>query len=117
VRTSPLIGAVWETFVYAELRKQLSFRGKKKGLWYYRDQSQLEADFIWESDHGMQLIECKWTGSPSRQMADNLDKLEHVMAGRSNASGEIGKKLISRAGESFSSKGLLYASPLHGLLD
>jgi uncharacterized protein len=37
--SSPLAGALWETLVFAELRKQLSYVAPRKKLWYYRDQS------------------------------------------------------------------------------
>lgn len=115
--TSPLIGALWETFVFAELRKQLAFQGQKTSLWYYRDQSQLEVDFVWETGSDLQLIECKWTASPTRSMAANLDKLEKVFVERAALHTVTRKKLVTRAQENFISKDLTYVSPVRGLLD
>ena len=34
---SPMLGAIWETFVFAEIRKLNEIDGRPFGLWYYRD--------------------------------------------------------------------------------
>jgi predicted AAA+ superfamily ATPase len=114
---SPFVGAYWETLVYAELRKQLAFRGLKPRLWYYRDQSQNEADFILEDGHHLHLYECKWTSAPNRAMASNLDKIEKIFSESSSSFKVTGKSLITRAAENFTSDGLTYASIFHGLLE
>jgi predicted AAA+ superfamily ATPase len=114
---SPFVGAYWETLVYAELRKQLAFRGMKPRLWYYRDQSQNEADFILEDGHQLHLYECKWTSAPNRTMASNLDKIEKIFSESSSPFKVTKKSLITRASENFSSDGLTYSSIFHGLLE
>lgn len=114
---SPFIGAYWETLVYAELRKQLAFKGLKPRLWYYRDQSQNEVDFVYEDGHQLHLYECKWTSSPTRNMASNLDKIAKIFAESSSTYKVTHKKLITRAEENFASDGLSYASLFKGLLE
>ncbi len=114
---SPLIGALWETLVFAELRKQLSFRGETPRLWYYRDQSQLEVDFIHERGTDLDLFECKWTASPQRKMAANLDKLQKVLNDRSPLFRVGALKLVSRCDNAFTSQGLTHVSPVAGLID
>lgn len=114
---SPFVGAYWETLVYAELRKQLAFRGMKPRLWYYRDQSQNEADFILEDGHQLDLYECKWTSAPNRTMASNLDKIEKIFSESSSPFKVTKKSLITRASENFSSDGLAYSSIFRGLLE
>jgi predicted AAA+ superfamily ATPase len=114
---SPFVGAYWETLVYAELRKQLAFHGMKPRLWYYRDQSQNEADFILEAGHQLHLYECKWTSSPTRSMASNLDKIEKIFSESSSPFKVTKKSLITRASENFVSDGLTYSSIFHGLLE
>ena len=114
---SPLIGALWETLVYAELRKQLAFRGETPRLWYYRDQSQLEVDFIHERGTELDLFECKWTASPQRSMAANLDKLQKVISDRSPLFRVGALKLVSRCDTAFTSQGLTHVSPVAGLID
>lgn len=112
ISKSPMMGALWETFVFAELRKQIGFSGEKQNLWYYRDQSQNEVDFICEKGNHLHLIECKWTNSPSTSMAKNLDKIEEIFAQSSDGTYVIKEKsLVTRAGECFRSHGLSYRSP------
>lgn len=113
---SPMLAALWETFVFAELRKQLSFRGQRSGLWYYRDQSQLEVDFILESGDQLELIECKWTASPTAELARNMNNLERHFLERSTIHHVVAKKLVTRAEITFVRQGLTYASPLKGML-
>ncbi len=59
VTGSYLVGAIWETFVFGELRKYLSLDAPQATIWYYRDQSR-EADFIIEKDDCLHLAEAKW---------------------------------------------------------
>ncbi len=115
---SPMVGAIWETFVFAELRKQLAFEGQRKKLWYYRDQSQIEIDFILEDGHLLDLFECKWTSSPNKSMTTSLFKLEKIFTESSKSIYQIRrKKLITRASESFESGSIHYASVFSGLIE
>ena len=41
VSDSYLIGAIWETFLFAELRKYLSATAPEASIWFYRDQVRL----------------------------------------------------------------------------
>ena len=117
IKRSPMLGPLWETFVFAELRKQLAYKGGKKNLWYYRDQSQNEVDFIWDKGHELSLFECKWTNSPQAQMAKNLDRVEHIFKETSDPIYSIKEKiLVTRAKEHFKSRSLSYRSPFGGLL-
>lgn len=115
--TSPLAGALWETLVFAELRKQLSYVGSRKKLWYYRDQSQFEADFVIESASSLELLECKWTSLPNRSMGSNLDKIASIFEEKSSLFKVTKKKLVSRASDNVEMEGLSYVSLLRGLLD
>ena len=44
--TSPALGAVWETFVFAEMRKLNEGESAPVNFWYYRDQRGQEVDFV-----------------------------------------------------------------------
>lgn len=57
--THPFSGAIWETFLFAELRKALQKTGKASSLWFYRDAQGREVDFLIESGAGLLLIEAK----------------------------------------------------------
>ncbi len=77
--TSPFVGGVWETFVYAELRKAARVSPDPVTLWFYRDKQQLEIDFlVLGGGHG-RLVECKWTEHPDSTDTRNLDKLSGLV--------------------------------------
>ncbi len=59
-----LIGAIWETFVFGELRKLLDIESPEASLWFYRDQSR-EVDFVIERNGELTLAESKWKELPA----------------------------------------------------
>ena len=80
VTESYLVGAIWETFVFGELRKYLSLAAPEATIWYYRDQSR-ETDFIIEKDGFLTLAEAKWKELPApRDFAQALKV--HELLGR-----------------------------------
>ena len=66
VTDSYLIGSIWETFLFSELRKYLSAVAPEATVWFYRDQSR-EVDFVIEKDARMTLAEAKWKELPGRR--------------------------------------------------
>jgi predicted AAA+ superfamily ATPase len=71
--STPLIGAVWETFIFAEFRKALANSGSAATLWYYRDAQGREVDFLRCLHGSIDLFECKWTESPDNRWVEQLD--------------------------------------------
>jgi uncharacterized protein len=78
-------GAVWETFVFGELRKRIAEAGKPRKLYYYRDKNKLEVDFLEVGGGEIQLYEAKFTEAvednsvskaftPMRRVAEVLEK-------------------------------------------
>ena len=63
VSDSYLIGAIWETFLFAELRKYLTATAPEASIWFYRDQSR-EVDFVIEKDGRLTLADAKWKELP-----------------------------------------------------
>lgn len=115
---SSLIGALWETFVFAELRKQLNFAAMRPKLWFYRDQGNHEVDFILEQGQDLTFFECKWTSSPASAMAKPMDLVESIFLNNAKAHYRIVQKnLVSRAEEQMTTDSITYRSPLNGLLD
>lgn len=72
---SPLAGAVWETFVFSEIRKQQMFNKGKWNLWYWRDNRGLEVDFLSHQGGRYELMECKFSEVPDDRDAQNLHKV------------------------------------------
>ena len=73
MKNSYLLGNIWETFVFSELRKSFFDHARGK-IWFYRDR-QREVDFIIDIDGELSLYECKWTELPSLADANNLAKV------------------------------------------
>ncbi len=114
---SPMIGALWETFVFAELRKQLSFAGLRPKVWYYRDQGQHEVDFLFEHGTNLVFYECKWSSSPHPSLCKNMDLVQAIFAATAKNSYLISKKiLVTRSSERVQTKDFFFTSPLGGLL-
>ncbi len=114
---SPMIGAIWETFVFAELRKQLSFAGVRPKLWYYRDQGNYELDFILEQGSDLTFYECKWTSSPQASMAKSMNAVADIFLSKATTPYKIVDRiLVSRAEQSYQAPPIRYDSPFSGLV-
>ena len=81
LRKSLFYGALFEGFVAAEIVKQQVNKGKRKELYYFRDQQGLEVDFIVPySRTRLALIEAKATRAPVSSMAKPLRQLAATIA-------------------------------------
>ncbi|MCC7144430.1 MAG: ATP-binding protein, partial [Candidatus Eisenbacteria bacterium] len=69
---SPAVGAIWETYVFAELRHREREAGRDRSLFFWRDRTR-EVDFVVETAQGLELLEAKWTELPSTGDASNLE--------------------------------------------
>lgn len=114
--TSPSTGALFETFIFAELRKRLEAAGSSATLWFYRDQAQREVDFVVETGHALSLVECKWTATPSGADARRLKLVSEVFAAARARRHQVRQRIIiSRAREAFRlADGTEVRSPWHG---
>ena len=60
---SPLRGALWETAVLAELRRELALRPVSAQLAFWRDRSR-EVDVLLQRGGRFWLADCKWSATP-----------------------------------------------------
>ena len=74
LKSSPFIGNIIETFVFAELRKKNKLNNNKKQIYYYRDVSQTEVDFF-VLGNGCKMIEVKNSVNPKSDAAQGIKKL------------------------------------------
>lgn len=75
-RQRMLFGHLLESFVFGELRKQITWSEGEYGLFYYRDKDQNEVDFVIENASGGIIgIEVKAAGSVSINDMTGLKKL------------------------------------------
>jgi predicted AAA+ superfamily ATPase len=75
---SPYLGALWETLVFAEMRKLNHVLSRQVNFWYYRDQRAREIDFILELGGKLIFLECKWRENP------DVPDARHLLAVRSD---------------------------------
>ena len=62
--TSPFVGAIWETFAFAQLRHRERKRGRRSNLFFWRDQTR-EVDFVIEAGQQIELFDARWTELPT----------------------------------------------------
>jgi predicted AAA+ superfamily ATPase len=71
LRQAPSVGAVWETFVFAQLRHRERAAGRAGSLFFWRDRTR-EVDFVVDAGGRVELFEAKWTELPGAADAANL---------------------------------------------
>lgn len=76
---SPLLGGVWEAFVYAELRKALAAHAPEWSVWFYRDQQGREVDFVLQGGGRLVCIECKWSELPDHRSGRSLREIANTL--------------------------------------
>jgi predicted AAA+ superfamily ATPase len=77
ILSSPFLGNIWETFVFAELRKTLFLERPEASLWFYRDQ-QKEADFIISYGSKIYLLDAKWKEVPTRREFATVNSIQKL---------------------------------------
>lgn len=78
LRQSPAAGAVWETFVFAQLRARERRAGRVQSLFFWRDRTR-EVDFVVDIAGHLELFEAKWTEVPTAGDAVNLDFVRKIV--------------------------------------
>ena len=96
LRQSPAAGAIWESFVFAQLRGRERRAGHAGSLFFWRDRTR-EVDFVVDIGGRLELFEAKWTELPVESDAVNLDFVRKVV-GKSRVAGGA---VVSRTPNSF----------------
>lgn len=78
---SPLLGSIWENFVFTELIKDGFTPGKN--LYFYRDQNGVEIDFLLEKDGNVILTEAKYSEQPRAERL-NFQKVAPLFQSKVN---------------------------------
>jgi predicted AAA+ superfamily ATPase len=95
LRQSPSVGAIWETFVFAQLRDRERRAGRAGALFFWRDRTR-EVDFVVDVGGLLELFEAKWTEVPEARDAVNLEFMR-TQVGKARVSGGV----ICRAPNAF----------------
>jgi uncharacterized protein len=85
---SPAVGAIWETFVFTQLRHREHRTGRVGSLFFWRDRTR-EVDFVAEAGGRLELFEAKWTELPANKDAVNLEFVRKVVGQSRLAGGAI----------------------------
>ncbi len=99
---SPFLGALFEGWVAAEVAKSQVNAGRRRELYYFRDQQGLEVDFIMPAPAsktraaGMWMLEAKASRSPSADMARPILALAKSWPTGLNAQPLAGSWLVHR---------------------
>src|SRR5216683_2746207 len=96
LRQSPAAGAVWETFVFAQLRARERRAGRVGSLFFWRDRTR-EVDFVVDAAGKLELYEVKWTELPAESDAVNLKFVRQAVGKARVTTGA----LVSRTRNSF----------------
>jgi hypothetical protein len=103
---SPAAGAVWETFVFAQLRARERRAGRSGSLFFWRDRTR-EVDFVSEAAGRVELFEAKWTEIPDPSDAVNLEYVRRALGEDAVAGGGV----VCRAPNAFPLTPLFQALP------
>jgi hypothetical protein len=96
LRQSPAVGAIWETFVFAQLRARERDAGRQGGLFFWRDRTR-EVDFVVDIGGRLKLFEAKWTELPDLGDTVNLDFVRKTVGPSHVTSGAV----VARTANSF----------------
>ena len=77
LRTHPLRGALFESWVASELVKQDAHRGVRRNLFHYRDAAGHEVDLVLASGSDVTLIEAKSGATVASDFTQAVDRLAH----------------------------------------
>ncbi|MFP4363899.1 MAG: ATP-binding protein [Spirochaetia bacterium] len=78
IETHPLRGEIFETFVYSELLKTRLNRGAQDDIYFFRDNTGHEIDFIFDRGQEIDAIEVKSGKTIASDFFKNLDFLEKI---------------------------------------
>lgn len=82
LRTHPLRGALFESWVAADLYKQGAHRGWRRTLHHYRDAAKLEVDLVLRDGADVAVVEVKSGATIAPDFAQGVDRLAEVLMAR-----------------------------------
>jgi len=98
---SPFLGALFEGFIANEIVKSQANAGRRRELYYFRDQQGLEVDFVVPGKNAsITLVEAKASRTVRPDMAGPMQRLAAAWAKRPDKRGGIRRVLVHRPGRS-----------------
>ena len=101
LRSHPLRGPIFETWVVSEMAKHRAHRGGDHPLSFYRDRNGAEADLIVQGPSGLTLVEAKSAETASSSLFDGTQRVRRHLA----RSAVRCSTVVVYGGEQFQSRG------------
>ena len=76
LRSHPLRGQIFETWVVSETLKHRANQGLTGGLWFYRDRNGAEVDLVIDRPSGLALVEAKSSSTASASLFDGARRVQ-----------------------------------------
>jgi predicted AAA+ superfamily ATPase len=86
LRTHPMRGAIFETWVVSEIVKHRANSGERGGIFFYRDQHATELDLLIEGGKGLVTVEAKAGQTASSEIFDSSRRVKSVLESRGRVS-------------------------------
>lgn len=77
----PLRGSIFESWVVGEIVKQRIHRGRRDGVFFYRDRGGLEVDLVIEDADELVAVEVKSSRTPNLDAFASLDRYQRAIEG------------------------------------
>ena len=98
---SPFLGSLFEGFIAAEIVKAQANAGRRRELYYFRDQQGLEVDFVVPGPNAsVRLVEAKATRTVTPNMAAPMQRLAAAWGAAPGKRGGIQQVLVHRPAKS-----------------
>lgn len=82
LRSHPLRGAIFESWVVAEIAKHRANAGQHAGMYYYRDRNGVEADLLVERAEGLVVVEVKAGETVTADLLSPARRIAEVLGAR-----------------------------------
>ena len=105
LRHHPLRGAIFESWVVAELFKQFTNRGEKPALYHYREARGLEIDILLEQATHLDLVEVKAGSTVNSHFFKNLLSFQEHWADNKSDSTKLNAWLVYGGNEQYKRQG------------
>ena len=83
LRTHPLRGPIFESWVVSEIVKHRANMGETRGLFFYRNRDGAEVDLLIERPSSITLVEAKSSQTPSSSLFDDARRVSRHLAASS----------------------------------
>ncbi len=79
LRSHPLRGSIFESWVVSEINKHRVNRGETGGLYFYRDRDAVEADVVIDRPDSLTLVEAKSAQTAAASLFDGVDRVRRLL--------------------------------------